>query len=104
MLAYWGDRRLSVCRELTKLHEETLRFTLSEAVAYFTGTPPRGEFVLVIEGAPEEDEPHMSLDRALELVRSYTENGFSLRDAVKKCALETGFSKNTLYDAAIRTK
>lgn len=104
MLAYWGNRRLSVCRELTKLHEETLRFTLSEAVAYFTGTPPRGEFVLVIEGAPEEDEPHMSLDRALELVRSYTENGFSLRDAVKKCALETGFSKNTLYDAAIRTK
>ena len=52
--AFGGARRISLSRELTKLHEETLRMTLAEAVAYFDQTPPRGEFVLIVEGAPDE--------------------------------------------------
>ena len=104
MLSYWGNRRLAVCRELTKLHEETLRFTLAEAISYFTETPPRGEFVLVIEGTPEPSQPEITLEGALEMVAQYTKEGATLRDAVKKCALETGFPKNTLYDAAIKKK
>lgn len=52
--AFGGDRRLSLSRELTKLHEQTLRMTLDEAVAYFDANAPRGEFVLILEGAPDE--------------------------------------------------
>ena len=54
--AFGGERRISLSRELTKLHEETLRMTLAEAIAYFDQTPPRGEFVLIVEGAPDEPE------------------------------------------------
>ncbi len=104
MLEYLGDRKIAVCRELTKLHEETLRLTLSQAIAHFEATPPRGEFVLIIEGAPEVSEPELSLEDALLLVDKQVESGLSLRDAVKKCAAETGFSKNTLYDAALKRK
>jgi len=101
MLSVWGDRRISISREITKLHEETLRFTLKQAVEYFTVTPPRGEFVLVIEGAAEESAPEISIEDAVEIVNKYRESGLSLKEAAKKCAEETGFAKNVLYDAAL---
>jgi len=89
LLASFGNRRITISREMTKIHEETLRTTLAEAVTHFDNTPPRGEFVLVIEGA-------------LELVERCRSEGFSLKDSVKKCAEETGIPKNVLYDAAVR--
>jgi 16S rRNA (cytidine1402-2'-O)-methyltransferase len=104
LLEVLGDRRIAVCRELTKLHEETLRLTLSEAVAYFDVTPPRGEFVLVIEGAKPEREPEASLEAAAKLAVEYRAEGLSLKDAVKKAALVTGFSKNVLYDLLVRSE
>ena len=58
--AFGGERRISLSRELTKLHEETLRMTLAEAIAYFDQTPPRGEFVLIVDGA--QDEPETAQD------------------------------------------
>ena len=62
--AFGPDRRLSLCRELTKLHEETLRMTLGEAAAYYEVTEPKGEFVLVLEGAPQREKAGISLEEA----------------------------------------
>ncbi len=103
MLNTFGDRRVSISREMTKLHEETLRTTLKEASAHFEATAPRGEFVLVIEGAALPDTPETSLDDALSAVFKLRGAGHSLKDAVKQCAGETGLPKNVLYDAALKS-
>ena len=101
MLAVWGDRELSISRELTKLHEETVRTTLAAACEYYAANEPKGEFVLVIRGA-EEAEHVISMDEALELVRKLQEEGKSLKDAVKRVSSDHGLSKNELYDMAIK--
>ena len=98
---FGGDRKISLCREITKLHEEALRTTLSGAIEHYNATPPKGEFVLVVEGAPEPEEIEMTIDQALELVQRYRDNGDSLKMACKKAANDSGFSKNELYDKAI---
>ena len=101
--AFGAERRIALCRELTKLHEEVLRMTLGEAVAYYAETAPRGEYVLIVEGAPEEkEEEGVSLETALARIAALTERGVSKKDAVKQVAQETGLPKNALYDAAIR--
>ena len=97
-----GDRELAICRELTKLHEETLRTTLSEAIRHFETTPPKGEFVLVLSGAPEADAPALTEEEALERVRALQEEGLSCKDACKQVAKETGLSKNALYALAVK--
>ncbi len=99
--AFGGDRKIALCREITKLHEETLRMTLSDAVSYYQNTPPKGEFVLVIEGAFPSPQPRISLDDALRRVSELRDGGMSLKEAAKRCAEETGFTKNELYDAAL---
>lgn len=101
MLEAFGDRRISISRELTKLHEETMRFTLSQAAEHFAQTPPRGEFVLVLEGCPRQEMETVSLDEALRLVAERVSEGVSPRDAVKAVAKQLGISKNILYDAAV---
>lgn len=102
MLAAFGDRRVSISRELTKIHEETRRTTLSSAVAHFEKTAPRGEFVLVIEGAEEQPIPAANLEDALDIVSKYRNEGRSLKDSVKLCSETTGFPKNVLYEAALK--
>ena len=104
MLAAFGDRRISLARELTKLHEETVRTTLSEAVAKYEESPPRGEFVLIVEGAPKPSAPECSLDDALAVVDRFREQGLSLKDAAKRASEDTGIAKNTLYEAALKRK
>ena len=94
------ERRISLCRELTKLHEQTLRTDLAGAIEHFTQFPPKGEFVLVIEGAPEAGSD-FSLDEAVELAERYRAEGLSRKAACKKAAAETGFSANELYDASL---
>ena len=98
---FGGDRPVALCRELTKLHEETLRTTFDGAIAHFTETPPKGEFVLVVSGAPEQAEEGMTLEQALDLVERYRAAGESLKNACKKAAADSGFSKNELYDRSI---
>ncbi|MBQ4466325.1 MAG: 16S rRNA (cytidine(1402)-2'-O)-methyltransferase [Oscillospiraceae bacterium] len=93
-----GERRLSFCRELTKLHEEVLRMTLAEAVEYYTEHEPRGEFVLVIDGAPEESD-HITLEDAVALAQSYLAQGMSTTAAAKLAAKETGVGKQEIYKA-----
>ena len=99
--AFGPDRRISLCRELTKLHEEVRRTTLGEAVRWYAENPPRGEFVLVVEGAPESVEEAITLEDGLALVDRLRAEGRSLRDAVKLAAKETGLPKNQLYDLAV---
>lgn len=97
---FGGERRISLCRELTKLHEQTLRTDLAGAIEHFTEFPPKGEFVLVIEGAPEAVSG-FSLEEAAELAERYRAEGLSRKAACKKAAAETGFSANELYDASL---
>ena len=94
------DRKISLCRELTKLHEQTIRTTLGGALEYFVQTPPKGEFVLVIDGAPEEED-ELTIDDALELVERYMGEGLGRKAACKKAAADTGFSSNELYEASL---
>lgn len=101
--AFGAERRISLCRELTKLHEEVLRTNLGLATAHYRENTPRGEFVLIVEGAPQLPQaPQISLSDALALVRAQTAQGLSRKDAVRAVAAETGLSKNTLYDAVLK--
>ena len=97
---FGADRRIALCRELTKLHEQTIRTTLGGALEHFVQTPPKGEFVLVIDGAPEE-ENELTIDDALELVERYMGEGLGRKAACKKAAADTGFSSNELYEASL---
>ena len=81
MLEVWGDRRVSISREMTKIHEETLRGCLSEMLAHFEVNSPKGEFTLVIEGAGEPVA--VTLESALAVARGFMEDGMSLRDAAR---------------------
>ena len=102
LTAYFGpDRPVALCRELTKLHEEVIRTTLGSALARYRQEQPRGEFVLVVAGVPEDTgEPDEAA--ALERVRQLREEGASMKDAVRQAAQETGMNKNALYKAATR--
>ena len=95
------DRPLSLCRELTKLHEEIRRTTLGEAAAFYRENPPKGEFVLVVRGAEPSPEREVTLEDGLALVDKLRGEGLSLRDGVKRAAKELGLSRNQLYDLAL---
>ena len=95
------DRKISLCRELTKLHEEVLRMTLKDACAYYMIQDPRGEYVLIVEGAPKAEEEGITMESALNMIRSRMDQGLSRKDAVKEVAKLTGLPKNTLYDATL---
>lgn len=99
---FGGDRKISLCRELTKLHEEVIRTTLSEAYDRFSEAQPRGEFVLVVAGAEVSDEASMSLEDAVEAVLALRTGGMKLKDAAKEISAKSGISKNVLYDEAIK--
>lgn len=105
MLGFFGDRRISLCRELTKLHEEVIRTTLSQAVEMYREVKPKGEFVLVIEGARESDIlPADTIEQALEQVEALVEKGMRGADACKEIAKATGFSKGELYTKLLEEK
>ena len=98
--SFGGDRRISLCRELTKLHEQYCRTTLREALDQLQTTPPRGEYVLVIEGAQLLCEGP-DLDAALDRVQALMRDGLPRKAAVKHVAEQTGIKKNELYEASL---
>lgn len=99
MLSAFGDRRVSLSRELTKLHEQTLRMSLSEAVAYFNETPPKGEFVIVVEGAAEKKT---EAEDPEQVMRELLAKGMSKTEAAKETAKRTGIPKSEAYKIAVK--
>lgn len=99
--AFGADRRITLCRELTKLHEEVRRTTLGQAADWYAANPPKGEFVLIVEGGCPQQEDIITLEAGLEQVAALRAQGSSLRDAVRQVSRETGLAKNELYDTAV---
>lgn len=100
---FGSDRRVALCRELTKVHEEVWRTTLGEAAAHYREKEPRGEFVLVIEGRerPTVQEEEYTLEEAAALARELAAGGLSASEAAKQAAQQTGFKKSQLYSALL---
>ena len=97
-----GDRPVALCRELTKLHEDTVRTTLAQAAAYYAANEPRGEYVLVVAGREKQQGPQLTLEQGVERVLRLREDGMRMKDAVRQVADDTGLSRNDLYDAALK--
>ena len=96
------DRPISLCRELTKLHEEVVRTTLGGAIQKYTENAPKGEFVLVVSGAPEQEKETATVDDAAARVQHLMAEGLSRKDAIKQTAKELNLPKNVVYDAALQ--
>ena len=100
IISVFGDRKIALCRELTKLNEEIIRTTLSAAISYYEENEPRGEYVLVIEGASKEQLKeesffaNMSVEEHLEY---YMASGMSKMDATKAVAKDRGVPKSVIY-------
>ena len=98
MLKTFGDRRLVLARELTKIHEEIIRTSLAQAAKHYESGGAKGEFVLIIEGAPFTDrKDQYKLADAVEIAGGYLKDGLSASEAAKNAAAETGFKKNEIY-------
>ncbi|MGN1114045.1 MAG: 16S rRNA (cytidine(1402)-2'-O)-methyltransferase [Oscillospiraceae bacterium] len=105
MLEYFGDRKISLCRELTKIHEEIFRTTISEAVQFYSENKPKGEFVLIIEGAKAEDIiKSETIDEAVQKVKELVSKGMRGADACREIAKATKFSKSELYAMLVGDK
>ncbi len=102
MAAVFGeDRPISLCRELTKLHEEIVRTTLGGAIALYTQQPPKGEFVLIVAGAQPCAAPVATTEDAATHVAALMAQGLSRKDAIKQTAKDLDLPKNVVYDAAL---
>ncbi len=100
MLEALGDRNISICRELTKIHEEVIRTTISGALEYYTERSPRGEYVLIVDGyKQDENEDEITIENAILQVKALIDNGTKAVDACKAIAKETGYKKSDLYSA-----
>lgn len=98
--ALGADRQAALCRELTKIHEETIRGTLGELVRYYETVEPRGEFVIVIEGAKSSgNSESFTLEQAVQLARQLTDGGEKLSEACRQAAKASGISKRDIYSA-----
>lgn len=102
-----GERKIAIVRELTKLHEEVIRTTLSQAAYMYSeegGETPRGEFVIIVEGAPEESfDTVYTLEEAAEMARSLIEGGMSSSEAAKEAAKVTGLKKGDIYKLMLKS-
>ena len=98
-----GNRKISLVKEITKLHESVNRTTLAQAVEYYTENTPKGEFVLVLEGASiaENNEEEMTLEQAVQLAKELMEQGHRPSDAAKEAAKLTKFKKAEIYKQLI---
>ncbi len=100
MLKFFGDRRISLCRELTKIHEEVIRTTLSGAVGMYKELLPKGEYVLIIEGNTASEET-LTLEQAVDQAAELADKGMRKADAAKQIAKVSGFAKSDIYSALI---
>ena len=101
--AVFGDRRIALCRELTKLNEEITRTTLSQAVEYYKSNSPRGEYVLILEGGQKENDDFWVSLTPVEHVEFYINNGMDKNSAIKAAAKDRGVAKNEIYKLMINS-
>lgn len=104
-----GNRQISLCRELTKKHETNFRTTLSEAIAYYEMQEPKGEFVLVIEGADRQQLKSEEMQEFLSMsipdhVKYYIEQGLDKKEAMKQAAKDRGVGKREIYQALLEVE
>ena len=100
LLEALGDRRIALCRELTKVHEEIIRGTISQMIAKYEAESPRGEYVLIVEGAPYEEEAakaEITREEAAAMAQELVDGGRKASDACKEIAAKTKFSKSEIY-------
>ena len=99
LLSEWAGFYKALCRELTKLHEEIWKTTLGEAVEHYRAAEPRGEYVLVMAGAPAgaAEEEELTLEQAAQRAFALTIEGFSASAAAKTAAQGTAYSKSEVY-------
>ena len=96
--AFGAERSITLCRELTKLHEEIWKTTLGEAQTHYAENDPRGEYVLVMAGAPAaEAEEELTLEQAAQRALELTRNGYAASAAAKAAAQGTPYSKSEVY-------
>ena len=101
LLRVLGNRRISLCRELTKIHEEVLRGTISEMIQYYENVNPKGEYVLVVEGKSIVQEGRNVPEEAIEYARKLIVDGTKVSDACKEAAKKFGFTKSEIYSGVI---
>ena len=101
---FGADRNISLCRELTKLHEEVIRTTLGGALSLYAENDPKGEFVLVVAGAQPIEKEVATPEDAARRVSQLMAEGMSRKDAVKQAAKELDLPKNVVYDAALQVE
>lgn len=101
LLEYLGDRKISIARELTKIYEEVVRTTLSEAVKLYKGKLPKGEFVLIVEGKSPEKIVEISLEEAVIIAKGLVDGGMKTTDAAKQAAKNTNHKKSDIYSKII---
>lgn len=100
---FGSERKIALCRELTKLHEETVRTTIGQAAAYYQKNTPKGEYVLVVAGAESQCPNTVTLEKGVELVRKLRKTGIRMKDAVRQVSADTHLSKNDLYAATLKS-
>ena len=97
MAKYWGNRNIALVKEITKIHENVERTTLFEATEKYKDGSAKGEYVLIVEGKPEEEEKEITLDVAIEMAKRLVDDGLSKNEAAKEVAKETGLKKSDIY-------
>lgn len=102
MLKYFGNRKIAIVRELTKLHESVIHTTIEEAIAYYSDNDPRGEFVLIVAGADKEKENY-TIEDAVKIALKLIEDGMSTSAAAKEAAVLTGQKKGEIYKCVLNS-
>ena len=97
MAKYWGNRNIALVKELTKIHENVERTTLFEAAQKYSDGSAKGEYVIIIEGKPQDEKEEVTMDSALEIALSLVEKGMSKNEAAKEAAKQTGLKKSDIY-------
>lgn len=97
MAKHWGNRNIALVKEITKIHENVERTTLFDAAEKYKDGSAKGEYVLIVEGKPEEEEKEITIDVAVEMAKKLVEDGISKNEAAKEIAKETGLKKSDIY-------
>ena len=97
MAKFWGNRNIALVKEITKIHESVERTTLFDAAEKYKDGSAKGEYVLIVEGKPEEESEEITIETAVQMALRLVEDGMSKNEAAKEIAKETGLKKSDIY-------